>query len=847
MIHITDENIQEFEKKHIDAVRKMAAECAVLLKCNGAIPLAAPGKIALFGNGARKTIKGGTGSGDVNVRSYTTIEQGLEKAGFEITSKAWLDSYAEMMVKARKEFVDKLKEEAKAWGANAIMYCMGKEMPEPSYDLPLEGEGNVAVYVLARNSGEGADRKPIPGDVELTETEIRDILALNEKYEKFVLALNVGGMVDLSPVQEVGNILLLSQLGTPTGDVFADLLLGKSYPSGKLTTTWAPIDKYPSTEGFGDPNDTYYKEGVYVGYRYFDSFKEEPVFPFGYGLGYTTFDIEPKAVSADGANVSVTVTVKNTGAAAGKEVVQVYVSAPSDKLDKPYQELKGYVKTKELQPGEETEVTATFATASMASFDEKASAYVMEAGNYILRAGSSSRETKVCGVIALDQDAVTEKTKHFCPGWGFEDMKPTDAGCDQDAEEIAAAPVIRLAAADIAVTEHTYAEVMEELPATEPFDFAEVRSGARSLDEFVGSLTEEQLAYLCVGQYMDVEGMDPFSAIGAASTQVAGAAGETSGRISELGVPGLVMADGPAGLRLSPTYKIVGGEIKSGGGFDGFAEFMDEQELQAMAAMAPKPSEEEMNAPVNYQYCIAIPIGTALAQSWNPEACEMCGDLVGQEMEMFGVNMWLAPAQNIHRSPLCGRNFEYYSEDPLVAGKISAAITRGVQAHKGCSTTIKHYVCNNQETNRFCSNSVVSERALREIYMKGFEICVKEAQPHAIMSSYNLVNGEHSCNSKDIQTHALRDEWGYEGVVMTDWFVTGALSAASGQDSNNKYTFASAAGCVKAGNDITMPGAAGDKNDILAALADSSHPYALTKAELQTCARRVLEAVLKLS
>ena len=849
MIRITDKNVQEFEKKHIDAVRQMASECAVLLKSSGVLPLSGAGKIALFGNGARKTIKGGTGSGDVNVRHYVSAEEGLKNAGFEIVSGAWMDAYDEMMASAHKEFVQKLKAEAKAAGANPVMYCMGRVMPEPAYELSLDTEADTAVYVLARNSGEGADRGPVAGDINLTESEKRDILALNEKYEKFILVLNVGGMVDLSPVDEVKDILLLGQLGTPTGDVLADLLLGKSYPSGKLTMTWAPIDQYPSTEGFGDPNDTYYKEGVYVGYRYFDSANKTPIYPFGYGLGYTTFTVEPKAFAADEKEVSVTVTVKNTGAAAGKEVVQVYYSAPAEKLDKPYQELAGFVKTKELAAGEQEDVTVTFATASMASFCEKTSAYVLEAGDYVIRVGNSSRSTAICGVVSLDQDAVTEKTKHLCPGWGFEDAKYDHIACAGEAEEIAAAPKAAVEAAKIAVVEHTYSEVMPELEKQDAIDFAQVRSGERSLDDFVAGLDNEQLAYLCIGHYKDVQGMDPLSAIGAAAFQVAGAAGETTSRLNDLGVPGLVMADGPAGLRLSPSYKVVGDEVKSGsGGFDAFMEFMDEDELKMLAQMAPKPSEEEMNAPENYQYCISIPIGTALAQAWNPEACEVCGDLVGQEMEMFGVHMWLAPALNIHRSPLCGRNFEYYSEDPLVSGKTAAAITKGVQKHAGCSTTIKHFACNNQETNRFLSNSVVSERALREIYLKGFEICVKESQPHALMSSYNLINGEHSCNSKDVQTYALRDEWGYEGVVMTDWFVTGALNGATGaENAGYKYNSASAAGCVKAGNDITMPGGAADKEDILAALSGSSHPYPLTRAELQTCARRVLQSVLKLS
>ncbi len=261
-----------------------------------------------------------------------------------------------------------------------------------------------------------------------------------------------------------------------------------------------------------------------------------------------------------------------------------------------------------------------------------------------------------------------------------------------------------------------------------------------------------------------------------------------------------------------------------------------------MAAQAsqsvPKGTEETKY----YQFCIAIPTGTALAQSFSESAAEVCGDIVGDEMERLGVALWLAPALNIQRSPLCGRNFEYYSEDPLVSGKMAAAITRGVQKHPGCGTVVKHFAANNQETNRYTSNSVVSERALREIYLKGFEICVRESAPEAIMTSYNLINGEHACSSYDILTSVLRDEWKFQGLVMTDWYVTTNLM----RNPLSKYPSASAAGCVKAGNDLIMPGIDTDVKDIIRALKDESHPYHLSVNELRVCAKRVLEAIYKM-
>lgn len=323
---------------------------------------------------------------------------------------------------------------------------------------------------------------------------------------------------------------------------------------------------------------------------------------------------------------------------------------------------------------------------------------------------------------------------------------------------------------------------------------------------------------------------------------MAGAAGETTKKLNDLGVPRIVMADGPAGLRLATRYKVVNGMVK---GLDSALsdDYLEPEQIEKLKAIMAA-SEEEKDAPINYTYCIAIPIGAALAQSWNTDLCETMGDIVASEMEMFGINLWLAPAMNIQRSPLCGRNFEYYSEDPLVSGLIAAGITRGVQKHKHCGVTIKHFVCNNQETNRTASNSILSERALREIYLKGFEVCIKTSQPESIMSSYNLVNGEHTNNSKDLITHVLRDEWGFKGIVMTDWFATDDI-AAKGKTSPNKHAPGYASGCIHVGNDITMPGSPQEFENIEKGLKGEGK-YPIAKSELQLTAKRMLEEIIKL-
>ena len=844
MERIHSQEMQQFEKEHIAAVRALAPECMVLLKNEGVLPLGKVGKVALYGSGARRTIKGGTGSGDVNVRYFVNVEEGLENAGFEITTKAWMDAYDVVVADAKKEFVQTIKAEAAAAGADPMMFGMGRVMPEPAYDIALDGEGDTAIYVLARISGEGSDRRPVAGDINLTETEIRDILAVNEKYEKMVLVLNVGGMVDLSPVAEVKTVLLMGQLGSAMGDALADVLLGKSYPSGKLTMTWAPINTYPSTAGFGHPDDTYYKEGIYVGYRYFDRTDIQPIYPFGFGMGYTDFTVTPMKMTADEKMVTVTAKVKNIGAAAGKEIMQVYYSAPAGKLDKPYQELAGYAKTKELQPQEEQDISVTFPIVSMASYDTERAAWVLEAGTYYVRIGNCSRNTHICGGIRLEREVITEKVKNICGEPGFADLKMEAKAITYPGEqaEMETAEMITVDAAKITQTTITYGDVMPELTGA-GCSFREVKDGVKSLDEFVAGLSDEQMAYLCIGAHEESTGKSVMEVIGSASFGVAGAAGETTGKLSDLGVEALVMADGPTGLRLNTCYTYVD-SVARGTSMalpETFADFLDPQIIEGMKDAARK-QKAEAGEHVFYQYCTAIPIGMALAQSWNSELCRICGDIVGKEMELFGVHLWLAPAMNIYRSPMCGRNFEYYSEDPVLSGSIPAAITEGVQAHPGRGTTIKHLACNNQETNRYFSNSVLSERALREIYLKGFEICVKQAHPHTVMTAYNLINGEHACSSKDIQTYVLRDEWGFKGFVMTDWLVTGGMGKTG-----NVHSCASAAGCVKAGNDVIMPGMPSDKEDILKALQDASHPYALSRAELQTSVKRVLEMILKLA
>ena len=798
----------EYEKDHLQTLRSHLAECTVLLKSNGDFPLDGPCKIAAYGSGVRKTIKGGTGSGEVNSRFFVNVEQGLENAGFTITTKAWLDQYDAMYVQARKDWLKQLKVEAKAAKTNVIIYGMGKTMPEPNYDIALEGEGDVAIYVLARISGEGNDRTPTAGDIKLSATEKRDILALNKKYSKFMLVLNVGGVVDLSEIPEVENVLVLSQLGVETGDALGEILLGKQNPSGKLATTWSAWEDYCDVGTFGDHNDTQYREGIYVGYRYFDSLGKKALFPFGYGLSYTDFAIQMEQISLEGSAVTVKATVTNTGKHPGKEVVQIYVSTPAVKLDKPYQDQAGFAKTKQLAPGETDLVEIFFDLQDLASYDEAGACYILEPGLYVVRLGNSSAHTQSVAVVELPREVVVLQAKNCLGKPGFADWKPENPAIQE-----LPADVIRLSMdPDAVATQH---------PAYD---------SAYDVDPAVVELTNEQLALANVGAFNPKGGMTSF--VGNASTTVAGAAGETTAQLKQQGFQTMVMADGPAGVRITPEfYRDEKGA--HGIGSSGMPESMLELMPGFIQWIMKLSGDKKLpkGAVVQQQYCTAIPIGSALAQSWNLDFVKACGHIVGDEMTRFGVHLWLAPALNIHRSIRCGRNFEYFSEDPFVSGKMAAALTLGVQAHPGRGTTIKHYAANNQEYNRFGNNSCVSERAMREIYLKGFGICVKESQPKAVMTSYNLLNGRHTAESVGLCDTILRSEFGFQGIVMTDWVVgNGIMNSKEDIHPAVKPQLVAAAG-----GDLFMPGCKADYDNILKGLADGS----LTRQQLQINATRI--------
>ncbi len=844
-------DIEERELLHAEISRELAGECMVLLENDGVLPFKAA-KVALYGNGARATIKGGTGSGDVNTRNNVNIEQGFQNAGIEVTTTGWLDRQEARIKEAKDSYLKWVKEEAAKKDVPEFAVTFDFPYKDPACELITKedveaSETDTAVYVIARNSGEGADRFDMAGDYRLYPEELENIKTVAAAYDKTTVVLNIGGVMNLSELKAVPGVnavLLMTQLGNLGGDALLDVLTGKVTPSGKTTDTWAKhYMDYPSSAKFShneSVHDEMYEDGIYVGYRYFDSFGVEPEYCFGYGKSYTQFEIKAGEVTAEGDRIQIPVTVKNTGTEyAGKEVVQVYYSAPEGSLDKPYQELAAYTKTKLLAPGEEEQLAISFSAEQMASYSEQEAAWILEKGDYIIRVGNSSASTEIAGIVEVKEDIKTKITKNlFAIDTKLDEIRPEQKLAERKEQETAAAGVkakkIVLDAAAILTETVSYQGIREEYHTdkTEKITMQDVLSGKATVEELVAQLSVEEMAELCVGTLR----ADGGTIVGNASYTVPGAAGDTSSVCKESrGVKNMILADGPAGLRLQPHFKtkkdgtlLPGGEV-IGDTYTPFDPDLDENEIDNY-----------------YQYCTAIPIGWALAQSWNTELVEKAGDMVGSEMEQFHVDLWLAPAMNIHRNPLCGRNFEYYSEDPLVSGKTAAAMTKGVQKHKGKGTTIKHFAVNNQEDNRYFVNAHVSEHALREIYLKGFEIVVRESQPMSIMTSYNLLNGIHTANSHDLIQGMARDEWGFEGTVMTDWFTSQNMPMITGKF-KPIYPISASTGCIYAGNDMQMPGCQKNVDDIVEAVTTGKEidGFKITKADLQYNAANVIRVVAK--
>ena len=795
-----EETLRELENRKISY--EAATEAIVLLKNdNGVLPLKS-NKIALFGPGALMTIKGGTGSGEVKERRVISILEGLLDRQYEITSLEWLNEYKEVYDKKYDEFVKEKKKRVNLLDITGIMGQLAEEFQAPIGSDVIKTDTDTCVYVLSRQAGEAGDRRLEKGDYYLSDNEYSQIKKCREYYKKFILVINAGSSVDLSFVDEskIDSIIYMSQLGMEGGYALADVLSGVVNPSGKLAATW--VKKYEDIPfGMeyaylnGDIPNAYYKEDIYVGYRYYDSFGKEVRYPFGYGLSYTNFKINYVNRSISKLNIKLEISVKNIGLRSGKEVVQLYLSKPTTKLSNVYQELVAFNKSKLLNPSELETFELSFNLADFASYDEKNAQYILEAGCYVLRLGNSSRNTREILCLILDEDFIVSKHKNVCK------------------KELSFQPLETKVYSNPVGIDKTILDTLDLETEVIDYDYKPNYSNQKAY-EFVNKLTVKEMAEVLVGDGMFLFTNPIF--------HLPGAVGNTTSKLWKKGLINVTFCDGPAGIRLqkeSGIYK--NNKIKP---FDmpmGFLEFLPNFVHKIIKAN-PKKTKRL------YQYTTSFPVATALAQTWNKKLMYKIGCAIQKEMEEYGCTYWLAPAVNIQANPLCGRNFEYYSEDPFLTGSMACSVIKGVQSKEGFYTTVKHYACNNQETNREHVNSNVGERALREIYTKAFRLCVKEGNVKSVMTSYNLLNDIYTPNSYDLCTNLLRCEWGFDGVVMTDWY-----ASKKGQARHDL--------AIKAGNDLIMPGEGSAKKEIIRAVKKNI----ISKEELFMACYNVIKQIFE--
>lgn len=798
----------EREIAHGKLARKFAAEGIVLLKNDGLLPLKAEEPVALFGGGAGHTITSGIGSGDVNNRESITIYQGLKAVCASVTSKSWLLDYQERYIKARALWKEKILKDAEGMDNPFDAYAKNPfSLPDGRNIIKEDIKGaSVAVYVISRIAGEGKDRRLAEGDYYLSSREREDILYLCQENMPVVLIINSGAPVEITGIlQEAANIkavLYISLPGQEGGNAVADILYGKAVPGGRLTSTWAAGYKdYPCAASYGYLNGNLekeeYREGIYAGYRYFTSFNIKPLFPFGYGLSYTSFEIKFEGIKIAGTNINVCVSVKNTGNCySGREVVQVYITPPQTGIYKEYQKLAGFAKTGVLKPGDMQKLSITIRQKQLASFSEEIDSWITESGKYGVWAGSNANSLELVALLDVKETVLLGRTSKICTKTKtFQEFTASEYAINRNKEWLETA-------------EKQNIPVYGFKPQKEEIKISGMPPAAKGK-------TEELIPLLHGGI---TEGA---SMLGSSGIHVPGSAGETAG-IAE-GTYGrkryLVMADGPAGLRLQQSYE----KDKTTG------KIYNTGVLGSLENGFLQEKVHHDSTDTFYQYCTLFPAGTLLAQTWDTKLLEEFGMAVAKEMEEFHTGLWLAPGMNIQRNPLCGRNFEYFSEDPLLSGVMAAAVTNGVQSGGKCGVTIKHFACNNQEDNRMGTDACISVRALREIYLRGFEIAVKESKPAVIMTSYNLINGVHSAENKDLCTTVARNEWGFKGVFISDWNTTVP------EDGSVPWK------CIAAGNDIIMPGNTADSENIYRAYKDGK----LAEEDIRNCAGRVTALIKK--
>ena len=759
--------------------RQATAEGCVLLENEGqALPLREGERVAVFGRMAFHYYKSGLGSGGlVNTRYVVGILDALKECKEIQLDEKLMGIYADWIK-------ENPYDEGQGWGR---VPWSQKEMEVTEEMLDCARNNDVSLVIIGRTAGEDQDNNTKPGSYCLTETEEDMIRRVCQVSKRTVVVLNVGNIIDMSWVKKYHPqaVLYAWQGGQEGGNGVADVLTGKVCACGKLTDTIAQsIEDYPSTENFGDPFKNYYKEDIYVGYRYFETFaKDKVLYPFGYGLSYTSFGIKAEILKNSEEELTVAAEVVNTGAVKGKEVVQVYAKVPQGKLGNPARRLIGFAKTGELKPGEKEEVVIVIPKYDLTSYDDSGvtghkSCYVLEEGTYEIFVGSDVRSAEFAGCYE-EKFRVVEKLQEACaPVEKFSRMKAVlmpDGSYQAVTEEV---PV-----RTVDPQERRKQNLPETLAYTgdKGYKLVDVLDGKVSMENFVAQISEEDLIAMFRGEGMCSPKVTPGTAA---------AFGGVTESMKALGIPVGCCADGPSGIRMDCGTK-----------------------------------------------AFSLPNGTALGCTFNTELVSDLYEMTGKELRLNKIDSLLGPGMNIHRNPLNGRNFEYISEDPLLTGRICAAQVKAM-AKSGIGSTIKHFCGNNQEVGRSTSDSVMSERCLREIYLKGFEMAVREGGARSVMTTYGSVNGLWTAGSYDLCTTILRKEWGFEGIVMTDWW---AKSNYEGHQAEVQVK----APMVAAQNDIYMVVSDAKANPEKDDVEEMLHAGKLTLGELQRNGANILGFLLK--
>lgn len=766
-------------EKYAALARQAVAEGCVLLENEGqALPLRDGERVAVFGRMAFHYYKSGLGSGGlVNTRYVVGILDALKECEGVHLDEKLMGIYEDWIM-------ENPYDEGQGWGH--VPWCQ-KEMDVTEEMLDCARRNDVSLVVIGRTAGEDQDNNAKAGSYCLTETEEDMIRRVCEVSKRTVVVLNVGNIIDMSWVEKYRPqaVLYVWQGGQEGGNGVADVLTGKVCACGKLTDTIAAdIKDYPSTENFGDPFKNYYKEDIYVGYRYFETFARDKVlYPFGYGLSYTTFEMKAGVLKNTGDEITVSATVANTGEVKGKEVVQVYVKVPQGKLGNPARKLIGFAKTKELESGEQEEVCIVIPKYDMASYDDSGvtghkSCYVLEEGTYEIFVGSDVRSAVSVGCYEEEFRVIEELEEVYAPVEKFQRMKAVllpDGTYQAVTEDV---PV-----RTIDPQERRANEIPETYVYTgdKGYKLVDVLDKKVSMEEFVAQISEEDLIAMFRGEGM----CSPKVTAGTAA-----AFGGVTDGLTALGIPVGCCSDGPSGIRMDCGTK-----------------------------------------------AFSLPNGTSLGGTFNVKLVGALYEMTGKELRLNKIDSLLGPGMNIHRNPLNGRNFEYISEDPTLTGRICAAQVKAM-AKSGIGSTIKHFCGNNQEVGRSTSDSVISERALREIYLKGFEIAVKEGGARSVMTTYGSVNGLWTAGSYDLCTTILRKEWGFDGIVMTDWW---AKSNYEGHQAEVPVK----APMVAAQNDIYMVVSDAKANPENDDVEEMLHAGKITLGELQRNAANILGFLLK--